>query len=264
MIVHFSKYHGTGNDFILIDGRDQGTFTPEEKDIAALCHRRFGIGADGLIILEESSSADFRMRYYNSDGREGSMCGNGGRCITAFARDRKITGLNTVFEGIDGLHEASVLPGNEVRLKLKDVEGIRWLGDGYLVDTGSPHFVRFLEDVEEKDMNTEGRGIRMQERFSPAGVNVNFVQGTPHSGFLKVRTFERGVEAETLSCGTGVTASAICAYYHFKTDILSYNVETPGGKLQVSFRAKHHHRFSDIHLCGPALHVYDGTVEIGS
>ena len=261
MLLEFSKYHGTGNDFVMIDGREKDTSYLDRALIQRLCDRRFGIGGDGLIILEESNRRDFRMRYFNSDGREGTMCGNGGRCITAFARKLGIITLETTFEGIDGEHSASVLPNGEVRLRLKDVEGIRWAEDGCLLDTGSPHFVKFVTRLDEVDVEVEGREIRNQSRFGSEGVNVNFVERSEQPNRISVRTYERGVEAETYSCGTGVTASAICACFHFKSDILSYFVHTPGGNLKVTFRSHHHTLFTDIFLTGPVSHVYEGSCE---
>ena len=154
MIVHFSKYHGTGNDFVMIDGRKQDTACFNHELIRQLCDRRFGIGGDGLIILQEGKRSDFKMQYFNADGFEGSMCGNGGRCITAFAHRLEIIGLETTFEGIDGKHSSSILPNGEIRLKLKDVNGLRWVEDGYLLDTGSPHFVRFVSQLDQVKVDT--------------------------------------------------------------------------------------------------------------
>jgi diaminopimelate epimerase len=264
MIVHFSKYHGTGNDFIMIDARSQDLSCLDTGLVRRICDRRFGIGGDGLITLEPSSRTAFKMRYFNSDGHEGTMCGNGGRCIIAFARSLGIITLDAVFEGIDGMHSATLLPSGEIRLKLKDVETIRWVEDGYLVDTGSPHFVMYVSTLNEMDVESEGREIRNQPRFGRKGVNVNFVQAEGSSNRITVRTYERGVEAETYSCGTGVVAAAICSYYHFKSDIFSYHVITRGGNLNVSFKAQHHTHFTDIYLTGAASHVYDGSIEISS
>ncbi len=244
MIVQFTKYHGTGNDFIMIDGREQDTSFLDHRLIRSMCHRRFGIGGDGLIILRKSDTGNFKMSYYNADGHEGSMCGNGGRCITAFARDLGIITMETTFEGIDGKHSASLLPNGEIRLKLRDVDGIRWMEDGYLLDTGSPHFVKFVTSLDELNVEKEGREIRMQSRWGEKGVNVNFVELGESSNKISVRTYERGVENETYSCGTGVTAAAICSYFHNKSDIFSYHIHTLGGNLNVSFRAMYHTQFS--------------------
>ncbi|MGW8316477.1 MAG: diaminopimelate epimerase [Bacteroidales bacterium] len=267
MIVHFSKYHGTGNDFIMLDGRDQDVTPFNSIIISEVCHRRLGVGADGLIILENSSMADFRMRYYNSDGREGTMCGNGGRCITRFAEHLGLIGKETTFEGIDGPHRATILADNNISLLLKDVNGIRMLEDGYLLDTGSPHFIQFVNDLDSIDVENLGREIRHQSRFGSDGVNVNFVyagsgRSDRFSGEISVRTYERGVEAETLSCGTGVTAAAICTAMHLQSDILTFAVNTRGGTLRVSFRDTTHNSFTDVTLTGPAVKVFEGTLQV--
>ena len=262
MLVHFSKYHGTGNDFVMIDGRASESKPLTTGWIHRLCHRRFGIGADGLIILQDSKDFDFTMRYFNADGKEGTMCGNGGRCITAYAAKLGIIEGQTTFEGIDGLHQASLLEDGEIRLKLGDVAGIEKLEDGYLLDTGSPHFVSFVQKLEQLDVAREVHRIRHEARFGKGGVNVNFVERGKDSAEIKVRTFERGVEGETWSCGTGVSAAAITTYFHTGTDNQSYKVHTRGGKLEVSFKAHSHKDFTDIYLRGPASHVYDGTIEI--
>jgi len=247
---------------VLIDGREQDTSGFDHGLVRQICDRRFGIGGDGMIILMESKRADFKMLYYNSDGYEGTMCGNGGRCIAAFASRLGIISMETTFEGIDGLHTATILPSGEIRLMLKDVDGIRWMEDGYLLDTGSPHFVRFVPDLARIDVPAEGREIRKQKRFGKRGVNVNFVEEGGGPNRISVRTYERGVEDETFSCGTGVAAAAISAYFHFRTDILSYHVTTRGGNLHVSFKSQYHNKFSDIYLTGPAAHVFDGMIEI--
>jgi diaminopimelate epimerase len=262
MLVHFSKYHGTGNDFVMIDGRALDDTLFNSSLIMRLCDRRFGIGADGLIILQESRTLDFTMRYFNSDGREGTMCGNGGRCITAFAANLGIIGTETSFEGIDGKHEASILSQGDIRLKLADVQGITRLKDGFLLDTGSPHFVSFVSKLEFMDVEKEGARIRKEPRFGQGGVNVNFVERGRSPGEISVRTYERGVEGETWSCGTGVCAAAISTCFDSGTDNQSYNVHTRGGELNVTFIQKGRQHFSAIYLTGPASHVYDGTVDI--
>jgi len=246
----------------MIDGRKLDTSPFDTGVIRQLCDRRFGIGGDGLIILEDSLSYDFTMRYFNSDGREGTMCGNGGRCIAAFARNLGIIETHTTFEGIDGTHEASIQREGEVRLKLADVGGIDKLSDGYLLDTGSPHFVQFVHKLDKLAVEKSGAEIRQQERFSPGGVNVNFVEQGPASHEIKVRTFERGVEGETWSCGTGVAAAAISTCFHTRSDNSSYKILTRGGELHVSFKSQADQRFTDIYLSGTASHVYDGTIDI--
>ncbi len=262
MIVHFSKYHGTGNDFVMIDGRDLDITVFDSNLIRQLCDRRFGIGGDGFIILLNAENYDFKMRYFNADGMEGTMCGNGGRCISAFAHHLGITGLEASFEGIDGKHSASILPNGEIRLKLNDVAGLRRVEDGYLLDTGSPHYVKFVTQLDQLDVNKEGKEIRHQSRFGKGGVNVNFVEMGTSSNKISVRTFERGVEAETFSCGTGVTAAVISSYYHYKSDIFSYHIQTRGGNLNVTFKAQHPSQFTDIFLTGTATRVYQGSIEV--
>jgi diaminopimelate epimerase len=247
---------------VMIDGRGGLNFHANPELINRLCDRRLGIGGDGLIILQESSRYDFSMRYFNADGHESTMCGNGGRCITIFAKQLGLVRSETVFEGIDGKHSASILPDGEVRLKLVDVTGIERLEDGYLLDTGSPHFVKFVEEPEKIDVEHEGAAIRHQERFGPGGVNVNFVKTGPLPGTIVVRTFERGVERETWSCGTGATAAAIATGYHSGNGEVTSRVLTKGGELNVSFRKGGQEHFTDIYLTGPVSHVYDGTLEI--
>jgi len=260
MNVHFSKYHGAGNDFIMVDGREQNPALFTENVIRILCDRHFGIGADGLIILLADPESDFRMIYFNADGREGTMCGNGGRCITAFARRLGIIGDHALFSGIDGLHESWLL-GDIIKLKMQDVNDFQKLEDGYLLDTGSPHFVKFVSNTDNLDVANVGRAIRHEARFGPGGVNVNFVQLLAESGSIKVRTFERGVEAETLSCGTGVTASAISSFLESGAGETTYRIETIGGMLEVSFSKEGQNGFSEIFLSGPAEHVFDGTID---
>jgi len=264
MIVHFSKYHGTGNDFIMIDGRDQDITQFNTRLIHQLCDRRFGIGSDGLIILEDGNQSNLRMKYYNADGNEGTMCGNGGRCFAAFAHHLELSEVETIFEGIDGMHMATLLPDGNIRLKLKDVYGVEKMDDGYLLDTGSPHFVKFVTLLDQLDVTGEGREIRHQKRFGTGGVNVNFLEQGASPDQISVRTFERGVEAETYSCGTGVSAAAICSYIHDNTDIFTYQVHTRGGKLKVSFKALKNGHFTQVYLTGPAKRVYDGSIEINS
>lgn len=257
--LHFSKYHGTGNDFILIDNRS-GNVQLSQEEIAQLCHRRYGIGADGLMFLEGSRSYDFEMRYYNADGREGTMCGNGGRCISAFAFELGIVKDQGVFKAIDGVHRAVITPADgsagTIEISLNDVVEIKKAGEGeYILDTGSPHFVKFTSRPEHIDVFSEGKRIRWDQRFQPGGINVNFVQ--KDSTGLHVRTFERGVEDVTLSCGTGVTACAIAAAAESPDGSYSWNIRTPGGSLTVMFK-KETGRYTDIRLKGPAVKVFEG------
>ena len=262
MKLHFYKYHGTGNDFILADNRD-GYATLSPENIASLCHRRFGIGADGLILLEAKTGYDFGMRYFNSDGNESTMCGNGGRCITAFADFLSPQGRNYRFHAIDGEHTGIILGKNggcyDIKLKMNDVTSYKNWGEDIILNTGSPHLVRFVSDTNTLDVVKEGRELRFHPDFQPAGLNINFVK--PGGGSLFVRTYERGVEDETLSCGTGVTASALA--YALKQGLPggSVNVETPGGSLKVQFGPVPG-GFTDIWLEGPAVKVFEGDIEI--
>jgi len=259
--INFNKYHGTGNDFILVDNRT-GDFFLNKEQIAKLCHRRYGIGADGFMLLLSSNEYDFEMKYYNADGKEGSMCGNGGRCISAFAFDQGIIKDTTTFKAIDGVHKAIIKPPNGdtcfVDINLNDVRIIQKIADKkYVLDTGSPHYVEFIEDLNAMDTKQAGKRIRWDKQFQPEGLNVNFVQKRRSS--LQVRTYERGVEDITLSCGTGGTASAIAASAEMEDGKYSWNINTLGGDLSVSF-VKENNQFSNIWLKGPAKKIFAGSI----
>jgi len=257
--IEFSKYHGTGNDFIMIDDRTL-TFPSDNRDlIRQICHRRFGIGGDGLILVRDHGTLDFRMVYFNADGNEGSMCGNGGRCAAAFAYHLGMAGEQTVFEAIDGIHEADLVDSENIRIKLQDVRELKKRKDYFLVDTGSPHYVKFVQDLDKFDMVKAGREIRYDREFKKDGINVNFVE--LRAGELWVRTYERGVEDETLSCGTGVVAAAICSSVRQSKDNLSVRVRTAGGCLQVAFNKVESGKYSDIYLEGPATYVFKGSFQ---
>jgi diaminopimelate epimerase len=256
----FSKYQGTGNDFIMIDDRDESFPVERQSEISRLCHRRFGIGADGLILIREHPDHDFRMIYFNADGREGSLCGNGGRCAAAFAQDLGMCGQITRFQARDGIHAAEIIRPDHVRLHLQPVSGIAWHEDHCILNTGSPHLVAFADELEKMDVYQLGRKIRYSKAFKEEGINVNFIQHEPDQLF--VRTYERGVENETFSCGTGVVASAICAALHDKTDKTAFRIRTLGGELMVSFRRNGPESFTDIILEGPAVFVYKGSLSI--
>ena len=262
MNLHFFKFHGTGNDFILIDNRE-GNMRPEENTVMKLCDRHFGIGADGLILLQQAEGYDFGMAYFNADGRESTMCGNGGRCITAFAHRLGIIRNGARFMAVDGEHLSEVLSsnGNEyvVRVKLGDAVVGASTALGTHVDTGSPHLVRFVADVEKVDVVKEGRRIRYGKKMAEAGINVNFAE--PVKDTIRVRTYERGVEDETLSCGTGVTAAALVTASKFTPAKGYYNIETRGGRLKVSFRQERT-EFTDVWLEGPVVMVYEGSIGI--
>ena len=254
-MTKFYKYQGTGNDFVMIDNRD-GEFDDSVKNIEFLCHRRFGIGADGLILIENAEGFDFKMKYFNADGREGSMCGNGGRCAVKFARDLNIFELNTTFIAVDGPHFAR-LEADEVALGMIDVNHISDEENGYFLNTGSPHLVIFVDELESLDVKAVGSKLRYSDSWVVrGGVNVNFVQ-ILDSENIKVRTYERGVEDETYSCGTGVTAAAIVS--SIKKGLQnSIKIQTLGGMLKVSFDGDA--KFTNILLQGPALNVFEGVV----
>jgi diaminopimelate epimerase len=266
MNLPFCKYQGAGNDFILIDNRSGHFSTPPEATVAFLCNRHFGIGADGLMLLEPpSGNDDFTMRYYNSDGREGSMCGNGGRCMVAFAR-RVMTAKNTfTFRAVDGLHTAEVIEDNGhelwVRLKMADVTKVEKRGNDYFLDTGSPHLVRFIDDGTKTDIVPEARTLRHNAALTgPGGANINFVWQLRQA--LLLRTYERGVEDETLACGTGAVAAAIAVQYEStKRRAAHHHIEllTRGGVLHVDF-THHNGLFTDVWLAGPACFVFEGSV----
>lgn len=260
--IKFSKYHGAGNDFVIIDARDTG-FRPTHDEVAAICHRRFGVGADGLMTLEnDASGTEFYMRYWNADGGESTMCGNGGRCISLFAHHLGIGSYVKNFNSSDGLHSAKIIEADSykgvVELGMIDVPVVESYDDGsFFAFTGSPHHVEFVDDVMEVDVIGRGREIRHSERFAAmGGTNVNFVQ-ILDMGHIRVRTFERGVEDETLACGTGVTASAIVTSLHKQPVIKAFDIDVMGGKLAVSFE-KNGDKYEKIRLSGPAQKVFEG------
>lgn len=266
--MQFWKYQGAGNDFVLVDQRERQWLTREDTHrIARLCDRRFGIGADGLILLQQKTGYDFEMVYFNADGRESTMCGNGGRCIVAFARHLGLIGETCCFWAIDGAHEARLLPeraaapGAEwVELKMIEVANIQRDGEAYVLNTGSPHYVRFVSGLDQVDMAEAGRLVRYSDRYQQAGINVNFAEANADG--LSVRTYERGVEDETLACGTGVTAAAIAWHLHkgARPSAQSVPIQTQGGALAVRFEAHEDGTFSEIWLCGPATRVFVGDV----
>ncbi len=260
MKIVFWKYQGNGNDFIILDEWKKQYNLNIEK-IAMLCNRHYGIGADGLIRLTSSKKFDFEMKYYNADGKQATMCGNGGRCIAAFAYIQKYVSKNMTFATSDGQHNASILkeisPNNEyyISLKMNDVNHVDIFPEYYFLDTGSPHYVEFVDNIFSLDVISKGKKIRNNKLFAPEGTNVDFVEITKSRLF--VRTYERGVENETLSCGTGVTASAIAAY--LKTGKKDLIINTYGGDFKVGFKETKG-IFSDISLEGPAKMVFNGTI----
>ncbi len=253
----FYKYQGTGNDFILFDNRSLFFDKNDAKVIARLCDRKFGIGADGLMLIEADPSADFKMIYFNADGKEGSLCGNGSRCAVAFAHHLGLIADTTEFLAVDGLHRATYFEG-QVSLKMNPVFQIKNMENAVFLDTGSPHHVCWVEQVGEVDVVGLGRQIRFAAPYGDLGVNVNFVETLDDSHFA-VRTYERGVEDETLSCGTGVTAVALAAYHLHKTTQNSITIHTRGGDLKVHFESMEN-GFDEIYLEGPAEMVFKGSI----
>lgn len=259
MEYKFYKYQGTGNDFIMMDNRDTTFPKNDTKLINHLCDRRFGIGADGLILLENDDVSDFRMVYYNSDGNESTMCGNGGRCIVAFAKWLGMIDNETEFMAIDGRHHATIDVNGVVSLHMKDVHAVSVYENYVFLDTGSPHHVELVEGLDTFDVNGVGASIRYSGLYGEKGSNVNFVSPEGADKFA-VRTYERGVEAETLSCGTGVTAVAIAMKVLGNTDTNEITLTTPGGDLKVSF-TQEGKQFSNIYLTGPATFVFSGAIQ---
>ena len=253
MIIEFYKYQGTGNDFIMIDDREKEFDLTDNDLIAALCERRMGIGADGLILLREHDTLDFEMIYFNADGKQSSMCGNGGRCIIAFALMLEMIEDETTFMAIDGEHKGRLMDDG-IYLQMQDVKKIEGVGDGLVLNTGSPHYIEMVDDLDNLDVNKEGRKIRNTAPFKKEGINVNFVLDANE---LQVRTYERGVEAETLSCGTGVVATAIAMHYANCIEETLVNVKTKGGELTVSFE-EFNSGYRNIWLSGEASMVFAG------
>jgi len=260
MKIKFDKYQGAGNDFILLDNRenDYGKITTDQ--VKRMCSRHFGIGADGLMLLNKKENFDFEMIYYNADGNEGSMCGNGGRCIVQFASALGIKKNEYLFSATDGTHKAEIDLDKEVSLKMNDVDDVKFSLDYYVLNTGSPHYVQFVKNVENIDVVAEGRKIRYNKEFAKEGINVNFVEVLGDDA-IYVRTYERGVEDETLSCGTGVTASALVAA-HNEIGFNRVEVKTKGGNLSVEFERKSESKFENIWLCGPANFVFSGEIDL--
>ena len=261
MKIKFYKYQGAGNDFILVDNRKNIVNHHDPALIARLCDRRFGIGGDGMMFLQDIIGYDFEMVYYNADGQPSSMCGNGGRCIVAFAKYLGIIDTETNFLAVDGPHHAKISgSGDWVSLQMIDVNEISRDGDAYVLNTGSPHYIKLVSGLEAMDVFHDGGAIRNNGTYKAKGINVNFVQ--PQDGGYFVRTFERGVEDETFACGTGVTAAALAmAKHNGQTGTLNTPIKVLGGKLNIRFENDGTH-FSNIFLEGPAMQVFAGEVEI--
>jgi len=261
MSLHFYKYEGAGNDFILIDNRKAGIDHHDPSLLSQLCNRRFGIGADGIMFLQEIKGYDFEMIYYNADGQPSSMCGNGGRCIVAFAKQLGIIKKETNFLAVDGPHYAKISEkGDWVSLQMIDVDRISKDGNAFVLDTGSPHYVLQQSGVKDKDVFQEGKMIRYNDTYALNGINVNFVEDMGDHYF--VRTYERGVEDETFACGTGVTAVAIAMAKHKnQTGHINTPINVLGGKLNIRFNYDGN-KFTEVFLEGPATFVFEGTKEI--
>ncbi|MDE5690832.1 MAG: diaminopimelate epimerase [Alistipes sp.] len=263
MLLTFCKYEGAGNDFILADNR-AGEFRPDARTIARLCDRHRGIGADGLMTLSASPQHDCSMRYYNADGSPGEMCGNGARCFALYAEHLGIGGREKIFDATDGVHRATILStagaAGEIEVGMIDVERIV-CGEGWwFLNTGVPHYVEFVDDPAAVDVTGRGARIRHDTARFPQGTNVNFVQ-LVGEGHLRMRTYERGVENETLACGTGATAAAIVANFVRQPTADRFRIDLPGGRLQVAFTRRSDRRYTDIRLTGPARRVFEGTID---
>ncbi|MGB3005520.1 MAG: diaminopimelate epimerase [Chitinophagaceae bacterium] len=260
MEFHFYKYQGTGNDFIIADNRNNSIELSTEQ-VNKLCNRHFGIGADGLMLLNDKPGFDFEMKYYNSDGNEGSMCGNGGRCMVKFAYDLGIHRELYRFMATDGLHEAEIDIDGIVALKMQDVNKVTRFHNDYILNTGSPHYIKVVTDVSGIDVFKKGQEIRYSKDFEKEGINVNFVELEAEPDKISIRTYERGVENETLSCGTGVTAAALVCY-HNENGYNEVEIKTKGGVLTVEYDRTDEDTFKNIWLCGPAEKVFEGKVLI--
>jgi diaminopimelate epimerase len=258
MKIEFYKYQGTGNDFVILDNR-RNQYNLSKEQVKFICEDAFGIGADGLMMLNQLEGYDFEMKYYNSDGAESTMCGNGGRCLVKFAYDMGINKPSYNFLAVDGPHDAVFGDHGWVRLKMKDVNEMHEEDGNCIVDTGSPHYVKMVDNVRHYEVVKEGKRIRYSKKFKEHGINVNFVE-VEHGG-ISVRTYERGVEDETLSCGTGVTASALVSAHNHR-GFNRVEVSTLGGRLAVEFDKIGDNQFSDIWLCGPAAYVFKGEIEV--
>ncbi len=258
MEIIFYKYQGTGNDFVMIDNRDESFPKNNTTLVAHLCDRRFGIGADGLILLENDAATDFKMVYYNSDGNLSSMCGNGGRCLVAFAKKLDVIKDKTTFMATDGLHHATIAADGIISLQMKDVNAIKKEQEFSFLDTGSPHHVQMVEDLKSYPVKQNGAQIRYSDLYGSNGANVNFVSQNNENTFA-IRTYERGVEDETLSCGTGATAVAIAMHATKKTSDTSIKINVEGGQLEVAFENSGTN-YTNVFLKGPATFVFTGTI----
>lgn len=255
--IHFHKYQATGNDFVIIDNRET-KFSLTKEQIARICHPKFGVGADGLMLIENHPSLNFHLEYFNSDGSQ-SLCGNGCRAAVQFASQLGLVNGSAKFTAFDGPHAAEILPDRNVRLKMADVSECQTIGEDFFINTGSPHYIKFVKGINDYPVFDEGKKIRYDQRFQPGGTNVNFVE-LQDANTIFVRTYERGVENETLSCGTGITAAALAASLKGYSSPIS--IKTLGGALTVEFKSSQAGTFHDIYLIGPAKMVFKGQLEL--
>jgi diaminopimelate epimerase len=261
MKINFEKYQGTGNDFVIMNNRAKEFSSLTASHIRHICDRRFGVGGDGLMLLNEKEGYDFEMKYFNADGRESSMCGNGGRCLVKFAYELGIHKNVYHFIAADGLHDAEIDTDGTVSLKMQDVNHVSKFHGDFILNTGSPHYIKMVNDVMNVDVFKKGRDVRYSKEFEQDGVNVNFVEQLPEEDKILVRTYERGVEDETWSCGTGVTAAALICY-HNENGFNDVEVKTLGGTLTVEFDRIDDNHYTNIWLSGPAEKIFEGTIEL--
>jgi len=260
MQLKFYKYQGTGNDFVMIDNRLQNFPKENIALISQLCDRRFGVGGDGLILLENDENSDFKMVYFNSDGNQSTMCGNGGRCLVAFAKKMAVIDNHTSFNAIDGLHHATIENDGTVALQMIDVTSIKKEKEYSFLNTGSPHHVQLVDDLKNYNVKEQGATLRYGSLYGKEGSNINFVSKINENTFA-LRTYERGVEDETLACGTGATAVAIAMHENGLTSATAININVEGGELAVSFDKKDN-LYSNVFLKGPAEFVFEGTITV--
>ncbi len=261
MKINFFKYQATGNDFVILDNRKNEYDNIQEEQIRKICEKKFGVGADGLIMLNTKVGFDFEMKYYNADGKRGSLCGNGSRCLIKFYHHLGLHQKSYKFLASDGEHEATISDDGIVSLKMKDVVALASYHGDFIVNTGSPHYIKLVTKLESLNVYEKGRAIRYSKEFEHHGINVNFVEELEESELISVRTYERGVENETLSCGTGVTAAALVCY-HNEAGFNEVKVKTLGGLLTVEYERIDDGFYKNIWLCGPAEKVFEGSISV--
>jgi len=258
--LRFQKWQATGNDFVIIDNRDGILTDLSSKWISRICDRNFGVGADGFMFIQNHPNLDFEMKYYNADGNEAEMCGNGARSIIGFAKKNGIISDSTGFKTIDGIHHGWIIGKDQYRVKMVDVNAIKENDKGVFLNSGVPHLIIFTKDPDQIDVLKQGKEIRYSKEFAPKGTNVNFINYSDK--ILRMRTYERGVENETLSCGTGAVASSIATEYINNFGKSTYDVQVPGGKLKVSFKRTNKDQFQEIYLEGEAKMVFEGIIKL--